>query len=163
MKSREGKVGAQGGTSVSRSKLHSSHWHVPPEEPNDLTRIPVAYLPSQMGAGVGLGNDPGCGLGEPFLPRRPGPLPGLRWQQVGCPGCQRGHQDRQALRAGPRSFCPPLPPQLVTCQPLKGPSRCSTPSAYSQTSAPRKGNAAPQKWFFPRPSWKRCCLSCWSS
>lgn len=80
--------------------LHSSNWPVSHDESNDLTSHPDVGLGK---ARMALSSDPGSGLGEPFPPRRPAPSC-VELQQVGCPGCRRWHQDRQAPREGPRSL-----------------------------------------------------------
>lgn len=89
--------------------LHSSNWPVPHDEPDDLTSHPDVGLGK---ARMALSSDPGSGLGEPFPPRRPAPSC-VELQQVGCPGCQRWHQDRQAPGRD-HVPCPSPPPQPLT-------------------------------------------------
>lgn len=145
--SREGRVRAQGGTSVSRSMSPSSNWPVPHDESHD----PTSHSDVGLGkARLGLSRDPGCWLGEPFPSRRPAPSC-AELQLVGCPGCQRWHQDRQTPGEGPvpRPSRPPQPVTATTTLSLT----CISPALH-----PSPGDSPTRKWF-SRPSWKQCCLS----
>lgn len=113
------KVQARGGTSVSWSKLHSSNWRVPHNEPDGLIRFPAptSQHRCEPGSGSAMTRDvcawltwrtfcsqkawsPSCvELAARFLSWLPEMA--LGWA-------------RKAPRAGPDSLCPPLLPQLIT-------------------------------------------------
>lgn len=104
--------------------------------------------------GGGLGNVPGCGLGEPLPPRRPRPLPVLSRQPVVLSWLP----EMAPEQAGPGGKTLPHAHPGCDGQPLRAPSRRSTPSAENQPSMPPKGEHAPSETVLP-PSQLEATLS----
>lgn len=166
-KSRRVKSGHGGGTSVSQSKLYSSSWHVPHNEPDDLTRLP-APAPIPDGSQGGVRSDPGrlCLVYLESLFSQKAWFPSCAELAAGWPSWMpemaRGRAGK-APRAGPRSLRSLRLPQLVTASLSREPSRCSTPRAYNQPS-PQKGKHAPSEMVLPPVSaGSNAVLSSWSS
>lgn len=75
VQSREGRARAKAGPQ-SQSKLHSSNWHVPPDDPEPDRPTVLGSLPPLPIADVhrvGLGNDPDVDLEGLFLPEGQSP------------------------------------------------------------------------------------------
>lgn len=137
MKSRAGEVWAQGGTSVSRSKLHSSSWHVPHNEPDDPPshgRCGARQRPWRL-----------CCRGSSS--RRTRSPSG-----AGYPGHQSRHPKRQDPREGTHSLCPLLLPQPVTAASLSAQPLPKPKCMQSAPHIPQRGRAHTLEMALPVPA-----------